>query len=874
MLQRSVENLDLTDLFSQSTDGIFLLDDDCNVLSWNLKMERLTQTSAKNAIGKSIFKIADQFLLEPFIEPLKLALNNKSLVAQNTLKFKTAEQRTILQASFSPFRLPNEEGLGCMVILREVNSSSLRSKFKPLVEESPIATAIFDINGDAKYFNKAYGKIWGVESGIAQEAMKFYNILEDEQLKELGIISHIQKAFNGESCDLPPIAYNPFDTLALKGFGINIKRYIEGHLYPIMSDNGDLEEVVVVLSDITFRHHAEQILSDNQKKYERLTEGLPGVIYEYEEAGNNPDTFRYISQGCEEIFGFTPEQILDNANLLRECIHPGDALSYNLSISQTVRKSSVWEWKGRILNNEKIKWIKGKSSATKLDDGSIVRYGLLLDITDQKEIEDQYKLSEERLNIALHGADLGLWEWNITDGKFLHNNSWAKKLGYTFEDFNELLADRLSLIHPEDVEYYKEKTDEMILSMVDMVEVDYRMKTKSGDWLWVRDRGRVLTRTEDGLLKKVSGTLLDIENLKQSQKLIKQNEQLFTQLFENAPMGLVLLDETHRVVQMNEGFQNIFGYSKDEIIGHQLNNIIVPSDNLKEALDINTLTSSGEVGILESYRIHKDGSKIPVIIYGVPVSFNERTLGIYGIYVNITDRVEAEKELQIRNNELDNFVYKVSHDLRAPLSSVLGLVNLANLEQNEDDIKEYIGLIENRVRQLDSFITDVLSHSKNLKMEVQLDKIDFKNIISECFNELSYLPNSTNVLRKIAIDDQEFHSDIWRIKEVFRNLISNSVKYSDSKKSTSYVSIDIKIDAESAHIRVEDNGIGVEKDALSKVFDMFYRATTEAEGSGIGLYIVHNAITKLGGQVRIESKANEGTTFDIILPNQIKNPHI
>ncbi len=292
------------------------------------------------------------------------------------------------------------------------------------------------------------------------------------------------------------------------------------------------------------------------------------------------------------------------------------------------------------------------------------RDGLLLDITEQKKVEDQYKISQERLKIALQGADLGLWEWSADHGKFLHNNSWAEKLGYTYDEFNELLEDRFSLIHPDDVEEYKEMTDQMALSATDVVEVEYRMKTKAGGWLWVRDRGRVLERKENGRLKKASGTLLDIDKSKQTQKLIKQKEQLFTQLFENAPMGVVLLNEDHQVIKMNRGFEDLFGFSKNEVLGKQLNNIIVPGDHLDEAIDINLLTANGTVGILESHRCHKNGTLVPVIIYGVPVSFKEKTIGIYGIYVNITDRVEAERELQIRNHELDNFVYNVTHDLR------------------------------------------------------------------------------------------------------------------------------------------------------------------------------------------------------------------
>ena len=123
----------------------------------------------------------------------------------------------------------------------------------------------------------------------------------------------------------------------------------------------------------------------------------------------------------------------------------------------------------------------------------------------------------------------------------------------------------------------------------------------------------------------------------------------------------------------------------------------------------------------------------------------------------------------------------------------------------------------------------------------------------------------------MAIDPHDFSSDLWRVKELFRNIISNAIKYSDPKKDCSYIAIDIKINKDRAQIQIEDNGIGIEDEALPKIFDMFYRATSSAEGSGIGLYIVKNAVEKLGGKVELTSTVKLGTRFNIILPNASDN---
>jgi signal transduction histidine kinase len=217
-------------------------------------------------------------------------------------------------------------------------------------------------------------------------------------------------------------------------------------------------------------------------------------------------------------------------------------------------------------------------------------------------------------------------------------------------------------------------------------------------------------------------------------------------------------------------------------------------------------------------------------------------------------------------------VYKVSHDLRAPLSSVLGLVNLAQMPGNDDDPAQYLKIIGEKVGQLDNFIGDVLSHSKNLKLDVKTGPIDFETIIDKTFKDLSYMRGTDQIERQVSINGGEFSSDPWRIGEIFRNLISNAIKYRKINGESCKVSINVDVNSERAMIVFKDNGIGISAENLSKIFEMFYRASEQSEGSGLGLYIVKNAVEKLGGLLSVKSLPGEGTTFEITLPNKVANP--
>jgi PAS domain S-box-containing protein len=360
----------------------------------------------------------------------------------------------------------------------------------------------------------------------------------------------------------------------------------------------------------------------------------------------------------------------------------------------------------------------------------------------------------------------------------------------------------------------------------------------------------------------------DITESKNAERANKRNETLFTQLFESLPIGVVMLDESGKVEMVNQGFFEMFGYDLESLRGHNLNDFIVPEELKNEGIDLNKLIASNKVIMVETTRKHKAGQLIDVILYGVPVMFENRTIGIYGVYVNISDRKKVEEELKVRNAELDNFVYKVSHDLRAPLSSILGLVNLARLPGNHDNPMDYINIIGEKVEDLDHFIGDVLSHSKNLKMEVSTTQVDFHNVITRTFTDLSYLDGAADVMLYRKIEGTEFFSDPWRVQEIFRNLVSNAIKYSRKDQTKPEIKIQITVDSRMAEIIFADNGIGIDEVNLNRIFEMFYRATEQSNGSGIGLYIVKNAVDRLEGMIQVESKLGLGTTFKIALPNR------
>lgn len=226
------------------------------------------------------------------------------------------------------------------------------------------------------------------------------------------------------------------------------------------------------------------------------------------------------------------------------------------------------------------------------------------------------------------------------------------------------------------------------------------------------------------------------------------------------------------------------------------------------------------------------------------------------------------EELQKRNYELDNYVYKVSHDLRSPLCSILGLTNLARYEDDVNTVKHYVQMIENRVNKLDNFIQSILNHSRMLNAEVAIRPIEVTKLIDDCLEEFRFLPEWEEMKIDVQVNgDTIFHNDEFRVSIVLKNLISNAIKYRNSSAAGSIIRFTANIDRKQALISIEDNGIGIDPNYLPQVFDMFFRATSKSEGSGLGLYIVKQTVQQIGGKIAVESAVGEWTRFQITIPN-------
>ncbi len=342
--------------------------------------------------------------------------------------------------------------------------------------------------------------------------------------------------------------------------------------------------------------------------------------------------------------------------------------------------------------------------------------------------------------------------------------------------------------------------------------------------------------------------------------LVTQNELL-----------LIVVDDNFKITFINNTICDLLFYQAESTLDENLFSLVTPESYTKVQQAIEKIKNNAN----KSHKI-QDLSLYCAFGYahffdGVVVNLtNDGRVGGYLFYLhNVTERHKIETQLKDLNLELDSFVYKASHDLRSPLTSLLGLINL--VEQDfPNEAKGNFDMMKTSVSKLDKFIQQLAHYSRNNNIEANYSVINFEELLQEILDNHKYLKDADKIHIDINIEIKNLViSDVFRLRVILSNLISNAIKHHQVKQEFPFIKIDVLGSETAFVIKIEDNGMGISEEYIDKIFDMFTRATTQGDGSGLGLYIVKKGLEKLGGKIKVTSKRGQGSIFEVIVPNQI-----
>lgn len=342
-------------------------------------------------------------------------------------------------------------------------------------------------------------------------------------------------------------------------------------------------------------------------------------------------------------------------------------------------------------------------------------------------------------------------------------------------------------------------------------------------------------------------------------------------VFRSVVDMLLILKPDFTIYKTNYKLNELMGYEHEELIDKSFR-MLLPKKDIQFLEKVKAyLDEQGFINDMEYMFVAKDGKEFPVLS---SISYlydnNGRVEGILFFLKDISKLKKVENQLKLKNEELNTFVYKASHDLRGPIASIKGLVNLAVAETDDPkQTKKCLGLIEKSINRLDETLLELLECTKIMQGKIVFSLIDFESIIHNILNDLIPLTPKEDIKFRLNIlqENKEFINDEKILQSILQNLIQNAIKYRRNDMDHCFIAININILNGEAIIEIEDNGVGMPDNIAENIFKMFYRGNDDSDGSGLGLYIVKKGIEKINGKITVKSFPNKGSMFTMHIPD-------
>ncbi|MEQ9438263.1 MAG: PAS domain-containing sensor histidine kinase [Cyclobacteriaceae bacterium] len=326
-------------------------------------------------------------------------------------------------------------------------------------------------------------------------------------------------------------------------------------------------------------------------------------------------------------------------------------------------------------------------------------------------------------------------------------------------------------------------------------------------------------------------------------------------------------DRNGKCLKSNEVAQRL-GIRPHQTLPHQ---VAIYSGQIQRTMPLTELLNERKLWENAEWQLDPEDDR-PLWVLANTQTTDQQTTVVCLVPIDAQKRLEDTltrnlHTLRASNQHLERFLYGATHDLKAPLASLLGLIDIFRSEEDPEQQALYLQLMEKSISRLNEFIHEIVDYSKNSNQSLRQNAIDFKTLTNEVFESLGYVTFASQIEKKIEVHQTApFHSDAHRIKVVLSNLVSNAYKYSSVHRRPGVIRVSVFASEQEATIQICDNGLGIAKEHIGKIFDMFYRASEQQTGSGLGLYIVKETIEKMNGTISVDSTLGEGTCFTVSLP--------
>ncbi|MFZ5864150.1 MAG: PAS domain-containing protein [Nitrospirota bacterium] len=665
------------------------------------------------------------------------------------------------------------------------------------------------------------------------------------------------------------------------------QRWVHEKGQGVFDVNGELRWLDGVIIDITERKRIDEDLRASQASYATLVKNLSGAVYCCRNDANW--TVDFISEGCESITGYRADELLHNrVTSLGALIHPDDAQGVweKCQANLAAKRACSNEYRIGHRNGE-IRWVWDQAQGIYSNQGDLVRIeGLITDITDRKRAEAALRENERRVDLALQGADLGTWDWNVRTGVVTFNQRWAAMLGYAPEDIEPHLRAWEALVHPEDMPRVQVSLRAHLDGATEGYESEHRMQHRSGRWIWVLDKGKVIERDADGRPIRACGTHLDVTARREAEESARSAQRWREDLITTID-GIVWEADatTFQFTFVSAQAERLLGYPIRRWIEEPgfWSNHVHPDDRDAAVAYCVSCTTLKQAHQFDYRMVAADGRIVWLHDLVTVIVENDRPVTLRGIMVDITARKEAEAareglEAQLRQAQkmeaLGTLAGGIAHDFNNILGAIVGNLELARQDAAPDHpVQQSLAEINKATLRARDVVHQILTISRRQPQERRV--LALREVVDETTKLLrATLPSGIELVASCASDTPNVLADRTQINQVLMNLCTNA--WQAMAGTTGRISIDVAVvgvDRDGAvppgrytRLRVADTGNGMDQATLDRIFEPFFTTKGVGEGTGLGLAVVDGIVKGHDGVIRVSSTPGIGTVFDLYFP--------
>jgi two-component system, sensor histidine kinase and response regulator len=582
------------------------------------------------------------------------------------------------------------------------------------------------------------------------------------------------------------------------------------------------------------------------------------------------------------ISGYAREELIGrNHSIINSGLH---SRKFFMDLYRSIATGQ--SWRGEIRNRAKegsYFWVDTTIVPTLDSGGRVTRYtAVCIDITSSKSAEEMLALLRERHALAIQGSGICLWDWDLLRDALKFHGNWGPLLGYSVEEVVLAPGNVWNrYMHPEDLAQLELQIQSCSRGEAAAFESEARMRHKSGEWISILIRGSVIERDINGLAVRISGTSIDITELKRATLQAEHSEGVLKTIMDLLPQRVFWKDRQGRYLGVNRNFKLDAGI--DDIVGKTDQDLPTTQSqaDLFQSWDGRIMeTQQPVIDVLEQTTRGRDGRSVWLRASKVPlIDAHGEAWGVLGTYQDVTSFKLAEAELIKARNTAEaaskaksEFLATMSHEIRTPLNGVIGFTEMLLDTRLGDEQRSFAATIRDSGKSLLTIIDDILDFSRVEAghVSVERSRIDAKQIARDVFTLL----RSRAAEKKLELDvhwpaavSSNIIADPGRLRQVLSNLVSNAIKFTETGRVTirAYGDCDGML-----RIEVEDTGIGIAPEQLERLFRKFTQAdsstTRRYGGTGLGLAISKQLVELMGGRIGAHGRPGSGSTFWFTLP--------